>query len=69
MSGRAIGFLACLVSVMVSSVARANDEERRRMNTISVNGNGKISAVPDLAIINVGVATQALTAQDCAGGQ
>ena len=54
--------MACVALVFANPGAGA-DEMKTRLSTISVNGNGKISAVPDLAEINVGVATQAPTAQ------
>ncbi len=56
-----LGFMACLALVFASQGGA--DEIRERLSTISVNGNGKISSVPDQALINVGVATQAPTAQ------
>ncbi len=62
MAGRALGFLACVATVFASMSTRA-EEEKARLSTISVAGRGKISALPDLAEINVGVATQAPTAQ------
>ncbi len=62
MAGRALGFLACVASLFAGMSVRA-EEVKARLSTISVNGNGKVSAIPDLAVINVGVATQAPTAQ------
>src|SRR5918997_5874535 len=57
-----LGFMACVALVFANPGAGA-DEMKSRLSTISVNGSGKISAVPDQALINVGVATQAPTAQ------
>ena len=62
MSRKVLGFMACVALVFADPGAGA-DELKTRLATISVNGNGKITAVPDHALINVGVATQAPTAQ------
>ena len=40
------------------------DEKEDPMPTIVVSGTGKVSAVPDVAEINVGVQTQAVTARE-----
>src|SRR5918995_52030 len=55
--------MSCVAALVLAKSYAGADEMKARLATISVNGNGKISAVPDLAVINVGVATQAPTAQ------
>lgn len=62
MSRKQLGFMACVVLVLANT-GRGADEMKARIATIAVNGTGKISAVPDIAEINVGVVTQAPTAQ------
>jgi uncharacterized protein len=59
------GLTAALLAVvcLASTTARAIEEEFER-NTITVIGTGRISALPDVAEINVGVVTQSSTAQD-----
>jgi uncharacterized protein YggE len=55
-----------LMSILLVSAlgvpTMADDDEQRP--TISVTGNGKVSAAPDVAEINLGVVTQAPTARD-----
>lgn len=54
--------LTC-ASLLLSSRPSRADEAREEPPTISVSGTGKVSAVPDVADITVGVRTQAETAQ------
>jgi uncharacterized protein YggE len=59
-SGLAVGLLAA--SLMGSSVATAQAESSGSddtLRTLSVNGTGRVKAVPDVATINVGVSEQA----------
>ncbi len=58
-TSRIIGFL--LLPLMLSASAALADEAQR---TISVSGQGKATAPPDLATINTGVVTQASTASE-----
>ncbi len=61
MSRQVITALAAAVALFCGlAIARAEEKVRQ---TISVSGTGKISAVPDIAEIQVGVSTQAPTAQ------
>src|SRR4051812_31869601 len=62
MSRKVLGFMVFATLGFANPGAGA-DDMKTRLSTISVNGHGKISAVPDQALINVGVATQAPTAQ------
>lgn len=68
MSGLSTATVPLLAAValaigVVGTKARADDEDDETP-TISVNGTGKVSAVPDVAEINVGVQTQANTARE-----
>jgi uncharacterized protein YggE len=54
--------VALLSAMTVSAVAHDDADKDRR--TISVTGEGKVSAPPDMATINTGVLTQAATAKD-----
>jgi uncharacterized protein YggE len=56
-------YLGCLLILLTADLAFA-DESRREGSMISVRGTGKISAVPDVAIVQVGVVTQAPNAKD-----
>lgn len=55
--------LATAAAVLYGGMIAMADDEKKERPTISVRGLGKISAVPDLADIQVGVMTQAPTAQ------
>lgn len=61
------GLLIALVALLV--VQKANDikntiSNTMPANTISVSGEGKVSAVPDLATVTIGVLSQGTTAVD-----
>jgi uncharacterized protein YggE len=61
----AIGKILPLAALIASSlVAHARAEDDDEPPTVSVTGRGRIFAQPDVATINVGVATQAPTARD-----
>jgi uncharacterized protein YggE len=53
---------ACLLSVLTVAVTTSKADKPPR--TISVSGEGKVFAAPDLATIQTGVVTQGETAQD-----
>jgi uncharacterized protein YggE len=55
--------LAIVVLLAISGGVLRADDVKRETPTISVSGTGKVSAIPDVAVIQVGVATQASTAQ------
>src|SRR6266700_2834374 len=61
------GLLIAYVALLV--VQKAYDlhtamENAKPSNTISVSGEGKVSAVPDLATVTIGVLSQGTTAVD-----
>ena len=57
-----LAFALALVGMTLSAVAQEDGMDDRR--TLSVSGQGKISASPDVADINVGVVSEAQTARD-----
>jgi uncharacterized protein YggE len=57
-----LGRVTCVVALAAATAAGGAEKEADKP-TISVSGTGKLSAVPDLADIQVGVRTQASTAQ------
>jgi uncharacterized protein YggE len=56
-----IGWLCYALAAVLATAANA--EEEKKMNTLSVSGTGTLATVPDIAEIQVGVRTQAPTAQ------
>ncbi|MDR3642370.1 MAG: SIMPL domain-containing protein [Candidatus Doudnabacteria bacterium] len=58
-----IAFIALLIVQQVYSFNQVVNNQKPA-NTIAVSGEGKISATPDLATVDVGVMTQASTATD-----
>jgi uncharacterized protein YggE len=52
------------ITLLANPLVRADESEDRVTPSMSVNGTGKVAAVPDVAEINVGVVTQARTAQE-----
>ena len=61
------GLLIALVALMV--IQKANDLQTtfanaKPANTISVSGEGKVTATPDLATVDIGVLTNSSTASD-----
>jgi uncharacterized protein len=52
--------LAAIAALVAPAFARGDDDDRP---TISVRGTGKVSAVPDIAVVSVGVRAEAPTAQ------
>lgn len=56
--------VACLLLTRLGDATARADEGKKIERTITVSGEGKVSAAPDLADINVGVVTQAATAKD-----
>jgi uncharacterized protein YggE len=63
LGGLLIVFVAILV-VQKSYDLNASFKNQRPANTISVSGMGKVSAVPDLATVSIGVQSQAASATD-----
>jgi len=63
LGGLLIAFVALLI---VQQVYNFNQivKNQKPANTISVSADGKVTATPDLATVNVGVQTQAATATD-----
>jgi uncharacterized protein YggE len=66
-----VGCLGCLLIAFVALliVQKAHDlqvtfKNQKPANTISVSADGKITATPDLAMVNIGVLTQGTSAQD-----
>lgn len=57
MTIKSIGMLGLLMAILVTPAAWADDDQRQ----ISVVGRGEIKAVPDMAVISVGVETEAKT--------
>jgi hypothetical protein len=72
MSNLGMVLLGCVLVGMVAPTAfgadgdggKDKDDDGDRADTITVVGHGKIGAAPDVAEINVGVATQAVAAKD-----
>ena len=56
--------LCVCVTLLLGGTHAMSDEGKGERPTISVTGVGKVSAVPDVAEIRVGVVTQAATAQE-----
>ncbi len=55
---------AALALVAVFAVTPTFAEEAKIMRSVSISGHGEIRAVPDLAVVVVGVTTQSATARD-----
>jgi hypothetical protein len=53
-----------LLLLAATTMTRADDDDKPEKPTISVTGQGKISAAPDVADINIGVVTQGEKAVD-----
>ncbi len=53
---------ALLLSTLALSPAIA--QEQKMVRAISISGHGEVRAVPDLAVVSIGVTTQATTARD-----
>lgn len=59
------GLLILLVAILTVQKGydlTATFKNQKPVNTISVSGQGKVTAVPDLATINIGVLSQGTTA-------
>ena len=56
--------LVCRAPFLSRGSQAMSDESKADRPTISVTGVGKISAIPDIAEVRVGVMTQAATAQE-----
>jgi uncharacterized protein len=54
----ALGFMAVLALVPVQA------EEAKNLRVISISGHGEVRVVPDLAVVTVGVTSQAATARE-----
>ncbi len=54
----------CLLAAIIATTTRADDKPSRR--TITVTGNGEVTATPDLALVSFAVETQAKTASAAA---
>jgi uncharacterized protein len=54
----ALGLLAVLAMVPVQA------EEAKNLRVISISGHGEVRAVPDLAVVTIGVTSQATTARE-----
>lgn len=63
LGGLLIAFVALMV-VQKSHEIQQSFANQKPVNTISVTGEGKVSAVPDLATVNIGVLSQGATAVD-----
>ncbi len=60
--------LSLAIAGLAASVSDAQTEEKSAVPSLSVVGHGKVTAVPDVADINLGVVTQARTAKDALRG-
>lgn len=63
LGGLLIAFVALLV-VQKAHDLQTTFQNQKPANTISVSGEGKVTAVPDLATVNIGVLSQGTTAVD-----
>lgn len=63
LGGLLIAFVALLV-IQKAHDLQVTFKNQKPANTISVSGEGKVTAVPDLATVNIGVLSQATTAVD-----
>jgi len=63
LGGLLMFFVAILIVQKLHDVSQSFKNERPT-NTISVSGMGKVSAIPDLASVNIGVLSQGTTASD-----
>src|SRR5947207_445908 len=61
LGGLLIAFVALLVVQKVHDVQTAYKNDKPA-NTISVSGEGKVAAVPDIATVSIGVLSQGATA-------
>lgn len=59
LKSRQLMMAVCAVAVLAAGLETRADDARR---TVTVNGTGKVSAVPDMARVTTGVTTQAETA-------
>lgn len=59
---KSIAVAVALLAGSVGSIAHAEDSKPVR--SISISGHGEVRAIPDLAIVSIGVSTQAATARD-----
>lgn len=50
------------------ALSPAQAEETKMMRSISITGHGEVRAVPDLAVVSIGVTTQAGTAREALDG-
>jgi uncharacterized protein len=56
--------IAAVATLMLLAVAPAFSEDAKLTRTISISGHGEVSAVPDHAVINIGVISSAPTARE-----
>ena len=56
--------IAAALLLSAASLAPAFSEDARMIRTISLSGHGEVHAVPDLAIVTMGVLTSAVTARE-----
>ncbi len=61
LGGLLIAFVALLI-VQKAHDLQVTFQNQKPVNTISVSGEGKVTAVPDLATVNIGVLSQGTTA-------
>jgi uncharacterized protein len=60
--------VAVLSTLAMFAAAPSLAEEAKLVRSISISGHGETRAVPDLAVISVGVTTQSLTAREALDG-
>lgn len=63
LGGLLVVFVAILI-VQKGMELKNSVSDKKPANTISVSGEGKVSAVPDLAVVNIGVLSQGSSAVD-----
>ncbi len=61
-------FAVALGILTVLAMAPAQAEESKILRSITISGHGEVRAVPDIAVVSVGVTTQASTARDALDG-